>query len=252
MYKLWLIFILTLFPIIIYSQTLQIKDDRVYEIRIYYAHPGKFEDLQRRFRQHTTKFFEKHGITSVGYWVPLENLDNKLIYILSYPSKEDREKSWKAFTKDHKWKKAKSVSEANGSLVTKVESSILKTTGFSPRIAPDSANIKRVFELRTYTTHPGKLNDLLARFRNHTMALFEKHGMTNVGYWVPTDRDKGAENTLIYILSHKSKEAGEHSFRTFGEDPEWITARNVSEANGPIVIKVESIYMAADDYSPLK
>ena len=72
----------------------------------------------------------------------------------------------------------------------------------------------RVFELRTYYAHEGKLDDLMARFRNHTTKLFEKHGMTNIGYWVPLDADKGADNTLIYIIAHKSRDAAKTRMTT--------------------------------------
>lgn len=109
----------------------------------------------------------------------------------------------------------------------------------------------RVFELRTYTTHPGKLENLLTRFRNHTVKLFEKHGMTNIGYWVPKDAPR-SQNTLIYILSHASREAAERSWKGFREDPDWIKARNASEAGGKIVEKVESVYMDAVDFSKIK
>jgi hypothetical protein len=109
----------------------------------------------------------------------------------------------------------------------------------------------RVFEIRTYTAHEGKLQDLHARFRNHTLKLFEKHGMTNVGYWAPTDEPL-SKNTLIYIISHKSREAAKKSWDAFRADPEWQKVRATSEANGPIVVKVDSVFMDATDYSPLK
>ncbi len=114
-----------------------------------------------------------------------------------------------------------------------------------------------VFELRTYYCHPGKLNDLHARFRNHTTKLFEKHGMKNVGYWQPTDAaskpgqpDKG--NTLIYVIRHKSREAAQKSWDAFRKDPEWIKVRDASEKNGKIVDHVDAVYMDAVDYSPIK
>ena len=110
----------------------------------------------------------------------------------------------------------------------------------------------RVFELRTYHASPGKLDDLNARFRDHTLALFKKHGMTNFGYWTPTDKDKGAGETLIYILAHKSKEAGEASFTAFRADPDWVAAKKKSEENGSLTTKVESVYMAPTDYSPTR
>jgi hypothetical protein len=110
----------------------------------------------------------------------------------------------------------------------------------------------RVFELRTYTAAPGKLDALNARFRNHTNKLFEKHGMTIIGFWMPTLQKEGEEK-LIYILAYPSKEAAEKSWKTFFDDPEWKKARAESEKNGPLLAKPpESVYMTPTDYSPIK
>lgn len=106
----------------------------------------------------------------------------------------------------------------------------------------------QVYELRTYTAAPGKLEDLHRRFRDHTMKLFEKHGMKNVGYWVPADKP----DTLIYIVAHKSADAAKASWDAFRKDPQWIKARDESERNGKLVAKVESVYLQPTDYSPLK
>jgi hypothetical protein len=106
-----------------------------------------------------------------------------------------------------------------------------------------------VYELRTYTTLEGRLPNLHARFKNHTMKLFEKHGMKNVLYWTPTD-PKTANNTLIYVLWHASPEAAKKSWDGFRSDPDWIKARDESEKDGKIVAKVESVYMKETDYSP--
>lgn len=106
----------------------------------------------------------------------------------------------------------------------------------------------RVYELRTYTTHPGKLDDLHERFKNHTVQLFAKHGMVNVGYWVPVDQD----NTLIYILSHNSREAAEESWDGFRNDPDWQEAFEASREDGPIVSNVESVFMKATPYSQIR
>jgi hypothetical protein len=103
-----------------------------------------------------------------------------------------------------------------------------------------------VYELRTYTTHPGRLPALNKRFREHTMKLFEKHGMTNIMYWTPVDK----EDTLIYVLRHNSPDAAKKSWDGFRGDPDWIKARDASEKDGKIVLKVESVYMKATDYSP--
>jgi hypothetical protein len=109
----------------------------------------------------------------------------------------------------------------------------------------------RVFELRTYTCNEGKLPDLLARFRNHTTRLFEKHGMTNIAYWVPQD-SPAHENTLIYVIAHASRDAAKKNWDEFRNDPEWQKVQKDSEANGKIVNKVESVFMDAADFSPTK
>ncbi len=109
----------------------------------------------------------------------------------------------------------------------------------------------RVFELRTYTCNEGKLPDLLARFRNHTMKIFEKHGMTNIAYWVPQDAPE-SQNTLIYVLAHPSREAAKKNWAAFVADPEWQKVQKESEANGKIVIKVVSVFMDPADFSPMK
>jgi hypothetical protein len=110
---------------------------------------------------------------------------------------------------------------------------------------------KRVFEIRTYTANEGKLDDLHARFRNHTLGIFEKHGMKNVGYWSPEDAPLSS-NTLIYIISHESREAAKKNWDDFRKDPEWVKVQTESEANGKLVAKVDSVFMDATDYSPMK
>jgi hypothetical protein len=109
----------------------------------------------------------------------------------------------------------------------------------------------RVFELRTYTSPEGRLNDLVARFRNDTLRIFEKHGMDNVGYWLPADAPASG-NTLIYVLAHESRDAATKSWAAFREDPEWKAVAERTQANGPIVSKVESVFLEATDFSPLK
>jgi hypothetical protein len=110
---------------------------------------------------------------------------------------------------------------------------------------------QRVFELRTYTAAPGKLEALKARFRDHTLAIFERHGMTNIGYWVPADTP-GSENTLVYLLAHDSREAAARSWDAFREDPDWKAARAASERDGSLVTKVDSLYLDPTDFSALR
>jgi hypothetical protein len=227
-------------------------DTRVFELRIYHANPGKLDDLNARFRDHTVKLFEKHGITNLGYWTPIENTENKLIYVLAYPSREARDVSWKAFQADPAWKAARDASEKGGKLLAKVESSFLQATDFSPEIKPSDA-APRVFEMRTYTTTPGNLERLLKRFREHTVGLFQKHGMTNLFYWTLQPDQPAAGETLIYLLAHASKEAAAASFKAFRADPAWIAAKEASEKEGggslTVPDGVKSVFLQATDYS---
>ena len=111
----------------------------------------------------------------------------------------------------------------------------------------------KVYELRTYTTEDGRLPALHARYNDHTIKLFEKHGMQNVIYFTPIDKDgKPIENKLVYLLAHKSQEAARASFDAFRQDPEWVAARDASEKDGKIVANVESQFYSPTDYSPLK
>ena len=121
-----------------------------------------------------------------------------------------------------------------------------------PRLGVVSAQSSpKVFELRTYTAPEGKLADLHQRFRNHTLRIFQKHGMTNVIYLAPTDAPL-SQNTLVYLIAHPSREAAKQNWAEFQKDPEWQKVANESQVNGKIVAKVESVFLDATDYSPLK
>jgi hypothetical protein len=109
-------------------------DTRVFELRTYYAAPGKMEALHARFRDHTCTLFKKHGMEIVAFWSPIDpqQAEQKLIYVLAFPSKEAADKSWKAFRDDPEWKTAREASEKNGKLVDKVESVFMNPTDYSP------------------------------------------------------------------------------------------------------------------------
>ena len=238
------------------SSTLAVEPDtRVYEMRVYYAAEGKLEALNARFRDHTVKLFEKHGIENIGYWEPIENPDRQLIYFLAYPSREAREASWKAFKDDPAWQKAQKESEVDGKLVAKVVTKFFKATDYSPAIKADAKG-DRVFEMRVYTASPGNLKALESRFRDHTVKLFEKHHISNIAYWTLTDDQEEADSNLTYIVAHKSPEAAKESFAAFGKDPDWQTARKSSEekAGGSLTVPmgVTSVFMKATDYSPIR
>ena len=109
----------------------------------------------------------------------------------------------------------------------------------------------QVFELRTYTAAEGKFDDLLARFRDHTLRIFEKHGMTNVGYWTPQDEPLSA-NTLIYVLAHPSREEAEQSWRDFSSDPEWQSVAEESQRDGRLIVGLERLFLDPTDFSPMR
>jgi pimeloyl-ACP methyl ester carboxylesterase len=228
------------------------NDSLCYELRVYWTHPSKLNDLMKRFRNHTTKLFEKHGMTNVGYWTPLDNPDGKLYYVLSYPNRAAREVSWKNFMADTTWKRVASESEVNGKIVSKVESVFLKTTDFSPNNFTSSNN--GVWEFRIYTATPNNLVHLLQRFRGFTVNRFAQYGMDNKAYWTTTDAEQGSDKMLYYFLTHPSEEAAKAAFDKFRSDPEWIATRKASEVKGggSLTVKVESIFMVATDFSKLK
>ena len=105
-----------------------------------------------------------------------------------------------------------------------------------------------VYELRTYVAKEGKIENLLTRFRDHTCKLFEKHGMKNIGYWTSADNP----GTLIYVISHKDRETAKANWAAFQKDPDWVKAKTESEANGPILEKITSVFMNPTDFSKLK
>lgn len=108
-----------------------------------------------------------------------------------------------------------------------------------------------VYEIRTYTAPDGKLDALKARFRDHTIAIFNKHDMKSVGYWTPQDAPL-SQNTLVYVLAHPSREDAKKNWAAFQADPEWVKAKAESEKDGKIVEKAESVFMDPTDFSQIK
>jgi hypothetical protein len=129
-------------------------------------------------------------------------------------------------------------------LLGKAASASPKDAKRLPKLPPTA-----VYELRVYHTYEGKLDDLLTRFREHTTRIFEKHGMTNVAYWTPTD-DPLEGKTLFYVIAHASREAATANWKAFGDDAEWKSVQAKSEANGKLVEKVDSTFLMLTDFSP--
>ncbi len=230
-------------------------DTRVFELRTYTSPPGKLPNLLARFREHTCALFEKHGMTNIAYWTPADEKDgsaDKIVYLLAYPNRDAAKASWAAFLADPAWHAARDASEINGKIVAKVESIFLTATDYSPVIASSTSAQPRVFELRTYTTPENKLAALDARFGGGETDLFKKAGMQEFGYFHPIDSDKGAANTLIYIMAHESRAAAEKSWQSFRTDPEWVKMKADTEVDGPLASKVVSVFLLPTDFSATK
>ncbi len=203
--------------------------------------------------EHTVRYFLKHGIESVGYWVPTapEKSKNTLVYVIRHKSREVAKASWKAFMADPDWKRAAADSQKAGRILAKrPESVFMEATDYSPTWKNGDADADDVFELRIYKAAEGKLTKLDARFRDHTIRLFNKQGMQSVAYWHPTD-EPDSKDSLIYIIKHNSRDAAKQSWKKFLADPEWKKAARESGV-GRLAKRPESIYMKATDYSAIR
>lgn len=227
----------------------------VYELRTYTTNEGKLDDMNARFRDHTVRLFKKHGMESVGYWTPTAEPKsaNTLIYVLKHESRAAAKASWAAFLADPEWKQVAADSQKDGKILAAPPDSVfMDAAEYSPKFANGEPNGDTVFELRIYRCDEGRLKNLDARFRDHTIRIFERHGMQSVAYWHPSD-EPASKDTLIYILKHKSSAAAQASWKAFGGDDEWKKVAAESQRDGRILReKPEAIYLKATDYSAIR
>jgi hypothetical protein len=232
----------------------------VYELRTYTTTPGKLPVLVLRFGTTNVRLFRAHGIKLVGAWTPTDEGEaEKLVYLCWFPDRAAADKAWKAFLDDPEWKATyEQEGVTYGRVVAKAESVFLAATDYSPDPEtltgkPEVGMPGHIYELRTYIASPDRLKNLNQRFREVTMKLFSKHGMTNVVYGVPTDADKGSANTLIYFMRHESRSAADASWKAFSDDPEWKAAYAASQPDGvPLAAKVTRLYLKPTAFSPLQ
>jgi hypothetical protein len=233
----------------------------VYELRTYTTNEGKLDNLNARFRDHTVELFDKHGMESVGYWVPVKEplSKNTLIYVIKHESLEAAKASWKAFLADPEWKKAARESQVDGQILAKAPDSVFMTLAdYSPKLPTDESDDdaaksdEAVFELRVYRTNKGKLPGLDTRFADHTIELFKRHGIESVAYWHPLE-EPAADDTLIYIIKHESPEVAKASWKAFSADDQWQKVAKESQQDGRFLReRPESTYMKATDYSDIR
>ncbi|MCE2463187.1 MAG: NIPSNAP family protein [Dehalococcoidia bacterium] len=215
----------------------------IYELRLYETVPGRLPALNDRFAKHTVGFFKKYGVRMLGFWTDDIGSTNLLSYIVSFESSSERESTWKAFRADPDWLEVRAETEKDGPLLARVRNTIMRLTSYSPEPVINS----NVQELRDYQSMPGKLDALNARFANHTIPLFEKHGIENIGYW--TD-DVGTSEQLIYMLGYPSLGDREKSWASFQADPEWQRVRAETEKDGVLTAKAVNTIIRLTPYSP--
>jgi len=235
-------------------------ETRLFELRTYYAASGKIDQLDARFRDAMLQLYAKHGMTNIGYFVPVPNPDSKIIFLLAYPNRAAREASWAAFVTDPDWMRVRKQSEVNGQLVDKIEEQLLIPTDYCPVVAPTAGSESRVFELRQFTATGGNLDAINARLRQNITKVFDKHGVQSIGFWTAANPRPGAGATLVYLIGHKSAEAREKAFDAMRSDPAWVAAGKVSGeyADTPLTAKdgkkdgKSVMILRPANYSPMK
>ena len=231
------------------------KEPRVFELRVYTLNEGKADAFAALLRDTASKLYVKHGMTPQGFFVPADAKEPKFYTLLAHADMAARTASWAALRADPD--AVAMLAKLNADkVVAKAQEIFLTETDYSPKVEVAPGKGERIFELRTYTTTPGNLAALDARFRDHTRALFTKHGMTNLWYYHLTPESKAADATMIYFLAHDSVAARGKSFDHFRNDPDWVAARDASEkkAGGSLTAKdgVQSVILKATDFSPLR
>lgn len=232
------------------------KDNRLYQLRTYYTAPEKLSVLIDRFQEHNLPIFERHGIKLEGAWVPVDpgEEDERLVYLVSFPNREAADKAWQDFSNDPQWMSVfGKEKEVQGTVVEHAETVYLTPTDYSPMPSQAAKGAGHLYELRTYTASPGKMANLNTRFRDHTVNLFKKHGMTNILYTEPVAEEKGAGETLVYFLAFPDRAAADQAWAGFRNDPVWQKAMQESQADGvKLAAVVKSVFLKPLGFSPLK
>ncbi|MCY2981753.1 MAG: NIPSNAP family protein [Planctomycetota bacterium] len=237
------------------------KDGKLYELRFYTTNPGKLPDLHARFRDHTMKLFEKHGMENIIYWNVIDGAaksdddkDNMLIYIIAHKDEAAKDASWKAFIADPDWKAAAAKSEEKGKILAKAPSAIfMRETDFSAIDEPVNKNSDapaRLWELRQYNDGPERVPHTVDRFGSGEKEIFTKHGMQTVKFWTATDN-----SAFIYLLAHKDKASSDESWKGFrSEFPEFMKKYRDSHPNLPAGRGSgnDVRFLVPTDYSPRK
>jgi hypothetical protein len=222
------------------------SDSRVFELRTYTAGADRLNELHARFRDHTVRLLERHGATNLGYWVPADNSDNKLMFLLSYPSQTARDRTWSALAADPEWLRAKRTSQLReGKLVDRIESTFLTATAYSPTIRAARDPDDREFELRTATAAAGQAEALHAKLRTDTIPELERNGTAVVGVWT-VRKSSGNDTTVMYLVARKPG-VGESEADSVLVSLSGVGLRRPSPRPDPSIL-----LLRPTDYSPMK
>lgn len=237
------------------------KDGKLYELRFYTTNPGKLEVLQARFRNHTLKLFERHGIENIIYWTVSEgdsksneDASNMLVYIVAHKNEAAMKASWAAFRADPEWKAVAAKSEENGKILAKPPRAIfMRETDFSADDEPTAGSSNapsRLWELRQYNDGAERVPFTVDRFGSGESEIFTKHGMQTVKFWTATDK-----SAFIYLLAHRDKAAADESWKGFkSEFPAFMKKYRDEHPNLPTGRGngSEVRFLIPTDYSPRK
>jgi hypothetical protein len=267
--------------VLVFASYAMAQDSKVYELRTYSVEPSRQADTLKLMSAHGAGFMKKYGIEMVGVWTPIDSTDERVLMLASHKDYDTAKSAWASFQADADWKTAVKNSEVEGKKPVKgIEQVFLTANDYSPKLEVASVG-NRVFELRTYVSTPNNLQALNNRFKNHTLALFEKHGMKNIVYWSVRNGETltcqqmlnalspagkaeakveantvAAGNSLVYFLTHASSDAAKESFGKFRDDSNWQKALKESEAaaGGALTVSggVKSLFLKPADFSPLK
>ena len=256
-------------------------EEALYEMRVYTPESGRRADMLKLMEGTGRKFLAIHKLDLVGAWTPNDAAEERVVTLIKHADRKSCDAAWSAFQADPAWQSESKAAAIDGKMPVKgVERIFFTVNDYSPELKKEDVG-NRVFELRTYIATPNNLGALNKRFKNHTLGLFQKHGMTNIVYWsIAKDEPMPAAkllnavspvgkgnaeisaelpadgNALVYFITHKSEDAAKASFDSFGKDDAWKKARTESEqaAGGSLTAggAVKSWFLKPTSFSPLK
>lgn len=224
-----------------------------FDLRIYTVTSNKMDGVLERFRDTVEPVRRKHGITTVGYWTaPGTTNGGTFAYLMAATSKGELQRQEKEFGADPDFKNGYAASNVkHGKTVDRIVSLPLRVDA-TARFDFTSAKAARAFELRIYSVLPGKLDAFRARWRDHAVPIYERHGLHSLGWWVAEQKDAAGNDQFVCLLAGESLDAIQKSITDFHADPEWQRVVQETEQDGKLRSRVEALKLTPTTFSPLK